>query len=149
MRRALRRGRAGEDGATAVEFALVLIPLLVVLLGSIQYGWYFFTAQSASSAARETARQLSVGDCQGAGEALSYARRQANVIDLTLEYGLADDTSDTAIDGSTGVLPARGDQLRVVVTADAGIINFVPVPAGGVVTRVTDARVEDLTQDSC
>ena len=57
-----------ERGAVAVEFALDPPPLLTLVLGSMQYGWYFYTAQSTSSAARETARRLSVGDCQSAAE---------------------------------------------------------------------------------
>ena len=53
-----------ERGASAVEFALISLPLMTLMLGMLQYGWYFFSAQSASSAARESARRLVVGDCQ-------------------------------------------------------------------------------------
>ena len=146
------RGTRGDDdrGAVAVEFAIVLIPLLVLVLGTIQYGYYFFTAQSASSAARETARRLSVGDCQDPADALAYARRQANNKTLTLAFGTADPSSDSGIaSGTAGTLPDPGDQLRVVVEADGGIIGFVPMPNGGKVQRVTDTRVEDSTEESC
>ena len=51
----------GEDGAAAVEFAL-LLPLLVVLLfGFIQFGIAFNTRIQATNAAREGARMAVVG----------------------------------------------------------------------------------------
>jgi Flp pilus assembly protein TadG len=54
------RGK-GEDGAAAVEFAL-LLPLLVLLLfGFIQFGLAFNTKIQATNAAREGARMAVVG----------------------------------------------------------------------------------------
>ena len=51
----------GQDGAAAVEFAL-LLPLLVLLLfGFIQFGLAFNTRIQATNAAREVARQAVVG----------------------------------------------------------------------------------------
>jgi hypothetical protein len=51
----------GEDGAAAVEFAL-LLPLLVLLLfGSIQFGLAFNARIQATNAAREAARMAVVG----------------------------------------------------------------------------------------
>lgn len=50
-----------EDGAAAVEFAL-LLPLLVLLLfGFIQFGLAFNTRIQATNAAREAARQAVIG----------------------------------------------------------------------------------------
>jgi Flp pilus assembly pilin Flp len=51
----------GEEGAAAVEFAL-LLPLLVMLLfGFIQFGTAFNTRIQATNAAREAARTAVVG----------------------------------------------------------------------------------------
>ena len=51
----------GQDGAAAVEFAL-LLPLLVLLLfGFIQFGLAFNTRIQATNAAREAARQAVIG----------------------------------------------------------------------------------------
>ena len=52
----------GERGAAAVEFALLMPILLLLVLGMIQYGLYFWSAQGGSSAAREAARRAAVGD---------------------------------------------------------------------------------------
>ena len=52
MTRMTRRGR----GATTVEFALVLIPFLLLLLGAIEMGRVLFTYNSAVEATRRGAR---------------------------------------------------------------------------------------------
>jgi Flp pilus assembly pilin Flp len=62
-----------EDGAAAVEFAL-LLPLLVLLLfGIIEFGFAFSTRIQATNAAREAARLAVVGvddwaDVTGSGK---------------------------------------------------------------------------------
>ena len=54
-------GQRDQDGAAAVEFAL-LLPLLVLLLfGLIQFGLAFNTKIQATNAAREGARMAVVG----------------------------------------------------------------------------------------
>jgi Flp pilus assembly pilin Flp len=53
--------RRDQDGAAAVEFAL-LLPLLVLLLfGLIEFGFAFSTRIQATNAAREAARRAVVG----------------------------------------------------------------------------------------
>ncbi|MBM6405978.1 pilus assembly protein [Phycicoccus sp. CSK15P-2] len=53
--------RRDDRGAAAVEFALVL-PVLVLLMGGIvDYGRYFFTQVQLTNAAREGARAGTVG----------------------------------------------------------------------------------------
>jgi len=53
--------RRDEEGAAAVEFAL-LLPLLVLLLfGMIEFGFAFNTRIQATNAAREAARRAVVG----------------------------------------------------------------------------------------
>lgn len=124
--------RAGERGAAAVEFALVLLPLLFILLGTLQYGWYFYTAQSTSSAARELTRRIVVGDCPTQAEQQTYVQSHANANAIT-------------VDPIT--IPAVGQTVTVRVSADGTIIGFVPMPSGPVVREVK-ARMEDLTASS-
>jgi Flp pilus assembly protein TadG len=56
------RARPGtsEDGQSLVEFALIVPPLLLLLLGVIQFGFIFNTVVTMSTAAREAARDGSV-----------------------------------------------------------------------------------------
>ena len=66
MRTLRRATNRREQGASAVEFALILTPLLLIVFGLVQYGMYFWAKQGASAAARDAAREAAVGkpaDC--------------------------------------------------------------------------------------
>ena len=54
--RAIRRGRDGARGQSLVEFSLVLTPLLLLLLGIVQFGFIFNTYVTLANATREAAR---------------------------------------------------------------------------------------------
>ena len=54
------RSASRERGAAAVEFALVLLPLCLILLGIIEFGWIFNQQLGLSNAARETVRYMVV-----------------------------------------------------------------------------------------
>ena len=76
-----------EDGAAAVEFAL-LLPLLVLLLfGFIQFGTAFNTRIQATNAAREAARVAVTGvddwDDVGGLQFWDVVRNRAGVSDIT------------------------------------------------------------------
>src|SRR5687768_5644922 len=62
LRPRLGRHRRTESGAVALEFALVVPIFLLLVLGTIQFGIYFWAAQGGSTAAREAARRAAVGD---------------------------------------------------------------------------------------
>ena len=71
-----------ERGAAAVEFALVLLPLLLLLLGIIEFGWIFNQQVSLSNAARETARHYAVHETDGGtiAQAVAWGKGQAPTI---------------------------------------------------------------------
>ena len=76
-----------QDGAAAVEFAL-LLPLLVLLLfGFIQFGTAFNTRIQATNAAREAARVAVTGvddwDDVGGLQFWDVVRNRAGVSDIT------------------------------------------------------------------
>jgi Flp pilus assembly protein TadG len=56
----LRRRRTGDRGAAAVEFALILFPLMLIVFGIINYGDMLSVRQSVSQAASEGARAAAV-----------------------------------------------------------------------------------------
>jgi Flp pilus assembly protein TadG len=45
-----------DDGAAAVEFALLVVPLVLILFGIISFGLYFAGSLGLSNASREAAR---------------------------------------------------------------------------------------------
>lgn len=130
-----RRNPRTDTGAAAVEFALVMPILFLLIFGVIQYGWYFYVAENTSGAASNVTRRLAVGDCWTSPQAENYAKAQAPQV-----------TSATA---SPSSMPTVGDPFTVTVTADADIIGFLPMPNGGVVTRTVTARLEDTTAEAC
>lgn len=65
--RSRRRLLDETAGATAVEFAMVITPLLMLLLGLFQLAAVFFYDQALQSAARTSARLLMTGAAQKAG----------------------------------------------------------------------------------
>ena len=71
-----KRSPRNEDGASAVEFALIAPILLLLFFGIIQYGLYFYSAQVGSNTANGAVRQLSVGNCQTAGTLQTYVDNQ-------------------------------------------------------------------------
>jgi Flp pilus assembly pilin Flp len=56
MRTLLSRRRRGERGAAAVEFALVVVPLLLILGGIVNFGMAFSQKLALDNAVRQAAR---------------------------------------------------------------------------------------------
>lgn len=72
----------GEDsGASAAEFALVAVPLLLLLVGTIEYGRLLWTQQSMQTLAASTARCMGVlqSECSSGGT-YSADRTRAHLI---------------------------------------------------------------------
>lgn len=131
MLRIWRRHRRDHRGAAAVEFGLVLIPLLTLILGAVQYGWYFYLSHSASAAAREAARQIAVGDCWS--DPQSFVGSRWSVV-----------TSTTPSPAPSGL--DVGDMVAVTTTVPEStvhVISFVPMPSGPI-NKTFSARMEDL-----
>jgi Flp pilus assembly protein TadG len=126
-----RRRSKDEGGASAVEFGLLVMPFAILLFGMIQLGFYFYSAQSTASAARETARRVVVGDCWNGTARDEFARDQA-----PLMTGGADLNQDPAT-------LEVGDPITVTLTATSDVIGFIPFIPGEVI-RSYDARMEEI-----
>ncbi|GAA1925949.1 TadE/TadG family type IV pilus assembly protein [Nocardioides marmoribigeumensis] len=128
----------------AVEFALVVPLLLLIVFGIIQYGLYFFSMQGGSAAARDAARAASVGKMATCAEFVPWVKARVgsanfgDVIDVKREYP----------DG-TGI----GKLVKVTVSFDSLNLHFplIPVPGDGEVSTVADTRVEfePTTPEEC
>jgi Flp pilus assembly protein TadG len=127
--------RRNERGAEAVEFALIAIPMLLLVLGIIQYGFYFWTAETTNSSARETARRVIVGDCWDNTQMTNYARNHAP------------QTSSVSRSADPATLQV-GDSIQITVTANANLLGLIPLPDGGTITRVYVARMESTTNSA-
>lgn len=64
----IRRLRKDEDGATAIEFAMVVGPFLMMLFGIIAVGLFYFTTFTLENAVEQAARVVRTGQFQQAGK---------------------------------------------------------------------------------
>jgi Flp pilus assembly protein TadG len=136
-----RRRARGQQGVAAVEFALLLIPFLVLAFATIQFSAWFFSAQSGTAAAREVARRSAVGDLTCA-ELTTAARDNSQLV-----------ASEFSVTRSfTSGSPVVGDNVSVLVTYKTLNFHFpfVPVPGQGqaIVNERATARVENVTAKS-
>lgn len=69
------RRKRDEDGAAAVEFALVVIPLVLILFGIISYAYMFSVRQALTQAAAEGARAAAVAPSDPTGAAASAVNK--------------------------------------------------------------------------
>jgi Flp pilus assembly protein TadG len=112
-----RRKPKGMRGAALIEFVLVLPLFLTILLGTIDWGWFFVVREIAINATREGARVGSVAANQTAAigaaktAATDYLRNA-----LGESYAVTPDVVPCAVAGSTCI--------SVTLT------NFAPVPGG-------------------
>ena len=109
------------DAAAAVEFALVLPLLMLLVLGAVDWGYYFWVEQVVTNAAREGAR---AGTLQEADEA---ATAEAQLTAQTYLRG-AGLTPEKA--GITVELKSPGptvQSVRVRVTYPTGITRYAPL----------------------
>lgn len=79
--------RHHDQGAAAVEFALVSVLLFTLLFGIIQYGYLFFQYQAAAASAHEGARLAAAGvdDCAGFGYAVYQSARSNGLSNASIK----------------------------------------------------------------
>lgn len=117
-----------ERGTAAVEFALVLPVLLMVLLGIVAYGIYFGAAHSTAQIAADAARASVAGlsDAERSSLALQQIEVTATNYPLLKPSGLS---------ASAAPLPEDPTSFQVTVAYDArdlpiwGAAAFLPLPS--------------------
>lgn len=67
LARALRRFKRQEDGATAVEFAIVAAPFLALVFAIIEASVVFFAGQALETAVADSSRLIMTGQAQIGG----------------------------------------------------------------------------------
>jgi Flp pilus assembly protein TadG len=136
--------RRTDRGAVAVEFALILPMFLLIVLGMVQYGMYFWAAQGGSTAAREAARRAAVGDFATCDEFRADVRvridslGEASTAVVKRSYQNGPGNTDPAVE--------VGDVVTVSVAFRTMNMElpFIPFLDEGIVTQSADARVENV-----
>ena len=126
----------GDAGASAVEFALVLLPLLLIVFGIIDYGRAFYVQVNLESATREIARTWAVN-----GSATAISQAQAQIADLV---GLSSLSSSGAAAAWT-FTPTTCTTVGQSLTADVSIpfsMAFPLLPGPSQLQAATTMRCE-------
>jgi Flp pilus assembly protein TadG len=101
IRRRLQAFLRAESGASAVEFAVVAVPLLLIVFGTFEYGRLQWTRSALQETAMAAARCMGVkqpacasGGAVNTGQTLSYLREQAGAFMVSLpSHGVTLDTN--------------------------------------------------------
>ena len=67
--RRLRGYKRSEDGATAIEFAMLAIPFFSLIFAILELAIVFFISSSLNHAVSEAGRQIRIGNFQNCGKA--------------------------------------------------------------------------------
>jgi Flp pilus assembly protein TadG len=143
------RGRRGQGGAVAVEFALILPIFLWLVFGVIQYGYYFYAMQAGTAAAGEAVRRVTVGDCQVDSDLTTFVTnhlgkaRTSGTPSVSRTYQKLNTSTNAWV---TDVTPGTvGGNVTIQVQFNTLNMHFpfIPVPDNGTVTRVFTGRMED------
>lgn len=142
----IRPVRRPERGASAVEFALVMVPLFYLTFGIIQYGLYFWGMQAGTSATSDAVRRITVGDCETETQLRPFLKTRIGSASPTAEGAIEADPVYKTESGGTTASPSLGGSVILTVKFDALNLNFpfIPLPDNGLVTREVFGRIESV-----
>jgi Flp pilus assembly protein TadG len=104
--------RRKRGGGAAIEFALVLPPLLTILFGIMEFSWLFLEQSNVMTAAREGARRGVTVAPSASPSPASTAITRANAVLTSLGMSTTGASVTAAISGSS---PSRTLEVNVNV----------------------------------
>ena len=135
--RTRHRGSHAERGAAAVEFAIVLVVLLLIIFAIIDFGRLLFVSQSMKAASREAARTASIRDTTwgtittaGTNAGASAAALAGGTLSLTNSRNITDATYRLCTQAANSNPTGSNSQATgspITVTATTGFRWFTPV----------------------
>jgi Flp pilus assembly protein TadG len=126
----MHRDSHDDSGAAAVEFALVLPILLVLVFGIIDFGRAYFTQNGLSNSARETVRVVALRGTDAASADAVIAAASATIpTDDIADIEVAVDGVAVAA-GSTLTLCTVGEPVTVTITEPFDFLTPLPGLAG-------------------
>ena len=142
-----RRTGRSEQGAAALEFALVSPLLLLLVFAIIDFGFGFHAWNAIQNSAREGARLAAVDP--NTSDIVTRARKASDFLDSSkLNVAVTCSTNNGVSFGTcaAGASWKAGDIIRVIVTYDYGYMTPLPTMVGlGTTLHVTgtsEARFE-------
>lgn len=139
--------RHREQGAAAVEFAILVPVLVMIVFGVVYFSIYFNAAQGAQAAAREGARLAAIrgtsanAACLAAKDALAGVSVDAGTATFGVAAGAAPTTFSNSCSASSSVsFPCARGTGNVFVTVKANVTFAVPFVLSGAKTITSTAR---------
>ena len=125
------RVRNPQRGMVAVEFALLLVPLLIILAGITEFGRAMYYYNTVAKAARDATRLMSTQAPSDPDYATLWSNAKCNVV-----YGNPGCTGDALIPGLTQAMVSLCDPVACPAThanvpMGTGVANLVTVTVGG------------------
>ena len=122
-----------EDGAVAVEFAMILTVLLLIIVGIISFGWVFYQANNMETAAREAARRMSAQELLFVGtnvicaDAAAQNPLHAEFVACDMLPNMSNLITVIATDLCTLAPPDQERTVSVEITADASDVAILDI----------------------
>lgn len=126
--KALFRFLAGRRGATAIEFAFLALPFVILLLGLIEFGRALHIRNGLDNAADRAQRQIII-DAAATSTSLTTSAR---------DTFLAGDPAKLEVLLSEG---ASGDTAYRMLQLSYTMTLLIPIPLGGQVVLSTSRKV--------
>lgn len=144
----MRRREIGDRGAAAVEFALVVPVLLLLLFGMIDYGLYFSNRLAVQQGAHDGAREAAIGQTSGDSTCDRQWAVEPNENGKKIACAVVDRTEPVVGEAYVKIkVPAggwaQGEAFTVceMVKTD-GLTGFVPMPGNGLVSAKVVMSIE-------
>jgi Flp pilus assembly protein TadG len=120
------RTRRLRRGGALVEMALVLLPLMWISMGSIEFGYFFFIKHNVQAAARDGVR---AGIANGAGNndvtaAVARVMNAAGLGSSGYTVSITNPTNGNALNIATA---SAGTPVRVTVSCSWGTVGVRPM----------------------
>lgn len=117
-----------DEGAAMVEFALILMILLLIVMGVIQFGFMFYTKYVITCASREGARYGAIYKTDAAGDRLAPSSYVPSIEQVVRDY-------------VNNLVTSANDQITVELGGDAYTTG---APGGDLIVRVRCQNPLDL-----
>jgi Flp pilus assembly protein TadG len=129
--RLLRRFVRRQDGAAAVEFALVAAPFLALTFAILETAFVFFAGQTLEAAVADSARLIMTGQAQSSG----FSQAQFKAAVCARIYGLFDCTNSLYVNVQTyssfssvnTALPISNGQFNSTMNYNPGDVGNIVV----------------------
>lgn len=130
-----------EDGAAAVEFALIVGVLAMLLFGMLQFGLAFFSLQNLRAASREGARVAAVG-----ADVVAVKQRVSDASVGALPPGSAAVVVEYTSNGTTwaSVAAGRACPVKASQTVNSSVRTRINLASSALPAALQDIFVVDI-----